>query len=747
MPEIYIDKPITEISEDCLGRANFAQGLANALCNDSIKDGYTVGLYGSWGCGKTSLLNIIERYIIQKQNVKVIHFNPWLCDNANQMALQFFSLLINEFTDNTRKALTDFATTFLDCIRINTAVSVNTEKIAEMLSVERKPLLVQKNEITKILKGSVKLIIMIDDIDRLHKDEVSEIFRLVKSIADFPNVVYLLSFDREKVVKLLNSANNSDDGDSYLEKIIQYPIEVPQPSDNAVWDYFCVHLQNCFNTHTTIFGDDDKNRLRELLDNGLRNLIINMRDSKRYLNTFLFNISSIGTETNIVDLMGITALQVFAPNVYKRIQLSKVEIFPDPFLNAFSNQNDNDRKNSAKRLIDYLIGREDEGNLNNKEKGGKGIINTLFTHILDYYNRDNDNINSCRISIKNCFDRYFTLQLDKESISNEELNAIFSSNDMGETIGCVLRIESSNRLELLLRHIHCKFINAQDIDLDVERRCNIFLAIMVAWENSSHKYPDYADLFVGLDFDKVMNNLNSLLESLPEKNRVELLVDSIENLKFINSVRIFDRIERLMGRINNSERSSKILSDEGIQTIENCIFSRIEKLIDESKLWIELYLAEDIYILRLIYVLEAINAELCIKVKSYVKSEIEKSDSYLLHWIGHQCVSKGTVSSSSSSWYCYIVNISETYISFDEAYNRLLEYAQTLDFIVEPINFKLKFAALYLYQNSDKENNKRFECKENEVIRVLKEIEKKTSEKLETTNNHLTQNEISAVTP
>ena len=72
-----------------------------------------------------------------------------------------------------------------------------------------------------------KIIIVIDDIDRLINSQIRDIFQLVKQLADFPNVIYILVMDREVVCRALNEVQKID-GEEYLEKIIQVPFEIPE---------------------------------------------------------------------------------------------------------------------------------------------------------------------------------------------------------------------------------------------------------------------------------------------------------------------------------------------------------------------------------------------------------------------------------------------------------------------------------------------------------------------------------------
>ena len=57
----YADKPIENDSEDLLGRASFSKKLGEAIYNYNSKNGLVIGLYGKWGNGKTSVVNMMVK--------------------------------------------------------------------------------------------------------------------------------------------------------------------------------------------------------------------------------------------------------------------------------------------------------------------------------------------------------------------------------------------------------------------------------------------------------------------------------------------------------------------------------------------------------------------------------------------------------------------------------------------------------------------------------------------------------------
>ena len=105
----YSDKPISSNGEDKLNRKGFAKLLAHTLVHLNSKDTFTVGLFGKWGCGKTSLVNMtlaeienIQMDCTSEKPLVVVHFEPWNFTDTNQLLTQFFVRLANELQKKRR---------------------------------------------------------------------------------------------------------------------------------------------------------------------------------------------------------------------------------------------------------------------------------------------------------------------------------------------------------------------------------------------------------------------------------------------------------------------------------------------------------------------------------------------------------------------------------------------------------------------------------------------------------------------
>lgn len=94
------DKPIKNVSEDLLGRASFAKQLGKAIMQFNSKENIVIGMYGKWGTGKTSIINMalqeisdVSSELEDSDKPIIIKFEPWNFVNNENLITQFFYLL------------------------------------------------------------------------------------------------------------------------------------------------------------------------------------------------------------------------------------------------------------------------------------------------------------------------------------------------------------------------------------------------------------------------------------------------------------------------------------------------------------------------------------------------------------------------------------------------------------------------------------------------------------------------------
>src|SRR5208282_889107 len=222
--------PLEDPSYDKLGYASFAKTLANAIMNMTPPNGLVIAIYVTWGSGKTTMLKFIEHYLQHPEkptDLIIIHFNPWWFSGAEALTLHFFEEL-QAVLGNARfekQLLTDLAS-LAEAVSGSTPYAPAGQFVAWILrkaGKQTKDALQLKRDVAEALgRQNQKILLIVDDVDRLTSDEIRQLFRAIKAVADFPNVVYLLAFDQNVVVNALKDVQGSS-GQAYLEKIVQVP--------------------------------------------------------------------------------------------------------------------------------------------------------------------------------------------------------------------------------------------------------------------------------------------------------------------------------------------------------------------------------------------------------------------------------------------------------------------------------------------------------------------------------------------
>lgn len=375
------DLPIRSSTDDLLARASFSRALADAILSYGSTDSIVTALYGAWGSGKSSVVNMVveridevsSRMSAETQPI-IIKFNPWNYSDQSQLVGQFFrsisvALKRGDLSADARKAgeqLEVYSEFFKPLALIPeptgllmifaTAASFVLKKVGIAASgwgrLKSKDLDQIRRDLDDLLvKQQRKIVIVVDDIDRLNNAEIRQIFQLVKALGDFPNTVYFLAFDRDIVVKALAQVQEGS-GDEYLEKIVQIPFQLPSISRVEVEKVLFGQLDE-------LIGDIPQERWDQthwgnVYQGALRFFFGTIRDVTRYINSLRFSFGMVKDELNPVDFLSITALQVFEPKVYEGIRGN-----PDLFAGVFGTGHSNrDAENQqAKERCDEIMSR------------------------------------------------------------------------------------------------------------------------------------------------------------------------------------------------------------------------------------------------------------------------------------------------------------------------------------------------------------------------------------------------------
>jgi hypothetical protein len=602
------DSPITTIKDDLLGRDKFANQLAKAILSYNQLNSFNIGLYGEWGSGKTSVINMVEEYIhsLTDQQIDkpiVIRFNPWLFSDQAQLTIQFFKQLSSAFTKSsvikTVGQTLDALGAAFEFTSFIPMVGTSSGTIAKLVQGIGKGLAdttlspdIQKlkNEIVmKLEKEKVKTIIIIDDVDRLSNQEIRSIFQLIKSIADFPNTIYLLAFDYEIVSGALGEVQNTD-GRKYLEKIIQVPFHLPKLNEQQLSNLFFEGLNKIWGE----IPEDkfDKNQWSLLFHNGIKPYLKTIRDVVRLNNTIALKFSFLKNEVSIIDLIGITTVQVFIPSLFNRLPLYK-----DSFCGSFSHYSSNDQElTSFKQVYESIT-----SDLNEADRQiALEILSTLFPKVCramrsgvsGYNYHYNENVSTRLGNIYNIdyFNRYFSLSLN-DSLSLQEAEYIIYAAEKEKLSGLLMNLDKNNQINHFLNYLNSTMIALKKSD---KHQTRISVLLHMILENWTNFHDADASQFFSFPWTwRLLNAADNLLWTFTEESdRFSNLQTVLNNDKINLSVKtlILLNIEHDYNRFIGEDHKEKQLPEEIIINLDHVLqleeicFAIIESLISSRNL-------------------------------------------------------------------------------------------------------------------------------------------------------------------
>ena len=378
-----IDAPIRSSAEDELGRAPLAKDFAASIRELDASQGLVVGILGPWGHGKSSFINLMREQFKIDPPLTVVDFNPWMFSSSNQLVNFFFTEIGAELKvrDTSRfGTVADWLAKYAGILKpaaqfipipgatfAGEMAAATLSGVAETTNADRSANKVREEIAKELAKLQEPIVVVIDDIDRLTTPEIRDIFKLVRLTARFPNVIYLVAFDRVRVEQALSE--DGLPGRAYLEKIIQLSFDVPQAPRRLLRSQVFKELDRILAPMVSV--PLDQSRWAEVYYDVIDPLLSNMRDVTRYAISARPTIESLGGQVDLVDLLAMEALRVFRPELFRRLSQLR-----DVLTGARSASY---REEAAKQKTDDLLTK-----FSDDDKLIRSLIRNVFPGALQY---------------------------------------------------------------------------------------------------------------------------------------------------------------------------------------------------------------------------------------------------------------------------------------------------------------------------------------------------------------------------
>lgn len=261
----------------------------------------------------------IQSYKEKNTDIDIINFNPWFYRNNEDIMKNFLILLSNKI-DLCYKNNVNLLLQYACCICNISIPNIDCSSV---------DLITLKDSIKqKLTEQKKKYLVIIDDLDRIDNEDIKSVFKAIKLLADFPNIVYLLSYDKEKI---------QDNNENYIQKIIQLEKTLPVLAKSKLKEIFVGKVLKICETNNI---ELDKNILADYFEVSLYHCFNNLRDIKCFENSFNLNILNyinIIKEINIYDLLMISIIEEFDKPLYRLIFKNKNLFFEEHYDTSIKN--------------------------------------------------------------------------------------------------------------------------------------------------------------------------------------------------------------------------------------------------------------------------------------------------------------------------------------------------------------------------------------------------------------------------
>jgi predicted KAP-like P-loop ATPase len=583
------DYPIDKKENDKLGRFPLALKVAEMISKFKGNESFVIGIEGPWGSGKTSFVNMVLSEL-NSTEIVTISFNPWNFSGQNELISDFFASIasaVKEFQEPENiKKLKSIASKLTKKSEASFSPEISVWGIKIKASdlfkwgVGEKTLQEERTEMDSLFRSfNKKIVIVIDDIDRLDKYETRLIMKLVKMTGNFPNTVFLLAYDRLHVTRRLQE--DGWPGDEFLKKIVQVSFTLPKPDEEEMKQLLFHDLDETIEISYGQFkleGEAQK-RWNKIIYAGFSDFFKTIRDIKRYTSSLRLNWSIVNiADVNMIDFITIEAIRVFFPRFYSIIGANKSFFLASQGVFASTNYHDTTPKRQEQ--FNELL---DEGEIKDSKdrKLIKEICEELFPQLENQnYGSDWEITwrNDQRICADTRFNLYFQLGIPTGSVSEVEVNNIIDLLDNKEKFSEeIIRLSLEKRIRPLLSRI-----GDRSGSLQIDRLKTLILAL---WDLEDKVMDVQTAVFDFDDFDSTSfrmsyHAIKTISSREDRKKFIDEMVD--KTISIYNPIRIIRTIEEEVEK--NPQQGNFLLQQDDLKDSKEILLKRIQKLKDEKKL-------------------------------------------------------------------------------------------------------------------------------------------------------------------
>ena len=331
--KILLDVPV---EDGVLGFDNYRDAL-NSIIKSSDPH-FTIGIFGGWGTGKTTLMKMMRKQLDEEGEITV-WFNPWQYEKEEHLMLPLLQTIELELRNRKvarsatirklGKTIVALMSSFsaqipLVGVDLSAKDAIDTyENLFESRNLSSIYFELQQQLSTVIMelreKNKDRIVVFIDDVDRCLPDKALQVLESIKAFLDVPGYIFVLGLSRniiERCVDAKYQEKSGVTGSQYLRKMIQVPFTLPGLREREVAEYLKALKKE-------IEGSEAERHVADYLDIILEGLEPNPREIKRFINNFILVSRISRKETDPGKLLAVLVTQFRWEDFYRDLAKHK----------------------------------------------------------------------------------------------------------------------------------------------------------------------------------------------------------------------------------------------------------------------------------------------------------------------------------------------------------------------------------------------------------------------------------------
>ncbi|OXR40280.1 hypothetical protein B7C42_07618 [Nocardia cerradoensis] len=455
---INTDTEITKMANDGLERVPFARRVTDRIRAAGAEQSVVFGLAGPWGSGKSSALNMIAE-ILNTEHAdqwSVAWFTPWSASDHDALTAEFYRAIASAMPDNKQgnkaRKLLRSAAPMLSAVVKAAAASVTdkylgddaaakittaatdaaADTLGELPEPEEDPFSQRFLKLSEAIAAAGRnVLVIVDDVDRLHTDELLTVMKAVRLLGRFDRVHYLLSYDEQTVIDVLVETdlarNNRRRAARYLEKIVQYPFMLPPIQQLHLAEAFRTQIDAVANRYQILStgepdADPDYRGVTEAVFALLPSYTLTLRSIGRLCSQVDIMLALVGAaEVDLFDMLLLT---------YLRLEYRQLYLALPGWRQQLVSTRRRDHSDDRETLEQWTSRVAEAAEVDPTSQDGSlvyKIMASLFPALPKprrFFVRSRQG--KCRLGDDSYFDRYFAHRLPLGDIADEEVRTHLS---------------------------------------------------------------------------------------------------------------------------------------------------------------------------------------------------------------------------------------------------------------------------------------------------------------------------------